>query len=87
MKPILLLGIVLLLVGLGIVAAGSAGQGSVSAGGVVFIGPFPFVFGSGPAGWELALVSVVIGGVMLILLLLWGRRLSGQDEDESESIK
>ncbi len=82
MKPILLFGILLLLVGLGLVAAGSASQGSVSTGGVVFIGPFPFVFGSGPAGWELALVSVVIGGVMLILLLLWGRRLAGQDRGE-----
>jgi uncharacterized membrane protein len=38
---------------------------------VVFIGPFPIVFGSGPGGGFLALVSVVIGGIMFALLLLW----------------
>ena len=60
--------------GFAILAAGSTSQGNSSAGGVIFIGPFPIVFGSGPGGPEIALISVVIGGVMLVLLLLWGWR-------------
>ncbi len=76
MKNLLLLGIALVVVGLGVLAAGSAGQANVSAGGVIFIGPFPIAFGSGPSGWELALASVVIGAMMLALLLLWGWRFS-----------
>ncbi|MDG7007646.1 MAG: DUF131 domain-containing protein [Nitrososphaerota archaeon] len=52
------------------------GQGNSSVGGVVFIGPFPIAFGSGPGGGYLALASVVIGGIMVILLLLWGWRLA-----------
>jgi uncharacterized membrane protein len=75
MSKLLWLGLTVLLAGFVLLAAGSAGQGNVSTGGVVFIGPFPFAFGSGPEGWQLALASVVIGGVMLALLLLWGWRL------------
>ncbi len=69
-------GFVLLIAGLALLVVGTANSGTMSTGGVVFIGPFPLVFGSGPAGWELALVSVVIGGVMLVALLLWGRRMA-----------
>ncbi len=75
MKP-LWVGVALLLAGFVLLAAGSSGQGRGSAGGVVFIGPFPLAFGTGPEGWQLALASVVIGGVMLALSLLWGWRFS-----------
>jgi uncharacterized membrane protein len=51
---------------------GASGQKSVSIGGAVFIGPFPIVIGSGPGGGLLALLSVVIGGVMFALVLIWG---------------
>jgi len=68
-------GLLVIIAGFALVVAGSAGHGSLSAGGVVFIGPFPIAFGSGPGGATLALVSVVIGGVMMALLLLWGWRL------------
>jgi uncharacterized membrane protein len=68
------LGILLIVVGIAFVFLGSAGSGNTSVGGVVFIGPFPIVFGSGPGGGTLALLSVVIGGVMLALFLLWGFR-------------
>ena len=74
MEKLLVLGFLVFLAGLGLIAVGSLGQGSVSAGGVVFIGPFPIVFGSGPGGWVLALVSVLIGAVMIALFLLWGWR-------------
>ncbi len=75
MRKLLALGFLVFIAGLALILAGTMGQGSVSTGGVVFIGPFPIVFGSGPSGAELAVVSVVIGGVMLALLLLWGWRL------------
>lgn len=76
MQKLQIAGILTILAGLGLIIAGSAGQGSTSAGGVVFIGPFPIVFGSGPGGWALALVSVLIGGVMVALLLLWSWRVA-----------
>jgi uncharacterized membrane protein len=74
-QKLLIAGTLIVLLGFGLLLAGSAGQGSASAGGAIFIGPFPIVFGSGPGGSALALVSVVIGGVMVALLLLWGWRL------------
>lgn len=66
----------MILAGFGVLIAGSAAQGTVSAGGVVFIGPFPIAFGSGPGGRELALGSVVIGAVMIALVVLLGWRLT-----------
>jgi len=69
------LGLALVVAGFALVFAGSLGQGSVSAGGVVFIGPIPIVFGSGPGGGVLALLSVVIGAAMLVLLFLWGWKI------------
>lgn len=72
----MLAGVLTILAGFGILIAGSVGKGNVSAGGVVFIGPIPIVFGSGPGGDYLALGSVVIGGIMVALLLLWGWRLA-----------
>jgi len=61
--------------GFALIIIGSATQGNASAGGVVFIGPFPIAFGSGPNGSSLALVSVVIGAVMVALVMLWGWRM------------
>ena len=81
MKHLLVLGITVTLAGFVLLVVGSASQGDVSTGGVVFIGPFPFAFGSGPEGWQLALASVVIGGVMVALLLIWGRRLAKVRQD------
>ena len=72
MQRLFTAGLLILLVGFGLVFVGSANQEGGSAGGVIFIGPFPIAFGSGPNGWSLALVSVVIGAVMLVLVILWG---------------
>ena len=57
----LVIGVLIVLAGMALVSIGSFGQSSTSGGGFVFIGPFPIVFGSGPSGWWLALLSVVIG--------------------------
>lgn len=71
-------GLLIFLAGLGLLLAGAMGQGGASVGGVVFIGPFPIAFGSGPGGSDLVLVSVVIGAVMIGLMMLWGWRYFGR---------
>jgi uncharacterized membrane protein len=80
----LLAGILVVLLGFGLIIAGSATQPGVSTGGVVFIGPFPIAFGSGPSGSSLVLVSVVIGAVMVALVMLWGWRMFGRRGREVE---
>lgn len=72
-------GLLILLAGFGLIFYGAVSQGSTSAGGVIFIGPVPIAFGSGPSGSSLALISVVIGGVMLALILIWGKRLISKE--------
>jgi uncharacterized protein (TIGR00304 family) len=68
-------GILVVLAGFALVAYGSMSQGSVSTGGFILIGPFPIVFGSGGNGPQLAILSVLVGIVMLVLLTLWARRV------------
>ena len=80
MQKLLLLGSLIFLAGFGLIVIGAIGQGNVSTGGVVFIGPFPIVFGSGPGGSVLALMSVLLGAVMVVLLLLWGWRAARMRE-------
>ena len=84
MQRLLTVGLLIILLGFALIIIGSAAQGSASTGGVVFIGPFPIVFGSGPNGSSLALVSVVIGGVMVALVTLWGWRLLGRKREGTE---
>lgn len=85
MHKLLVLGLVIMLVGFALVLVGSASGGSNSSvGGVIFIGPVPFVFGSGPGGSWLALISVVIGAVMIVLVLVWGWRLFASKKDRAE---
>jgi len=74
----LALGLLVLLLGFALVLAGALGQGGASAGGVIFIGPIPIVFGFGPNGGYLALISVVIGAVMIAMLLFWSWRASSK---------
>ena len=87
MQKLLAVGLLVILAGFGLIIAGSVGQGSVSAGGVVFIGPLPIVFGSGPGGDYLALGAAVIGGILVALLLIWGWRLKAESDGEQEMIK
>jgi uncharacterized membrane protein len=73
MQKLLAAGIVIILGGILILGISAAGQGQASVGGAIFIGPFPIAFGTGPNGTSLALVSVVIGAVVVGLSLLWAR--------------
>ena len=75
MRRLLTVGLLVFLIGFTLIFIGSATQGNASAGGAVFIGPFPIAFGAGPNGSSLALVSVVIGAVMVALVMLWGWRM------------
>lgn len=66
-----LAGFVLVVVGIIIIALGSVGSGSGSVGGVVFIGPFPIVFGSGPGSGAIELTALVMGAVMVVTFYLF----------------
>lgn len=75
------IGFLVFLAGFGLMLAGTIGQGSVSAGGVIFVGPVPIAFGAGPNGLALALGSVLIGAIVLALVLIWSLRSPGMKED------
>lgn len=74
--------LVLLFVGLGIIVVGivmvviaaALGGGSASVGGVIFIGPFPIVFGAGPDATFLIVVSLVVAVLMIVFLFVLRRR-------------
>jgi len=65
------LGFLILLVGMILVIAGSAQQSNVegSFGGIIFIGPFPIVFGQGPQSPMLLVMGLMIAVVMALMFL------------------
>lgn len=71
MQRLLALGFVIIFAGFLLLAVDAPMGGSASFGGVVFIGPVPIAFGSGPGGLDLALLSLVIGAVMAVMVFLW----------------
>jgi uncharacterized membrane protein len=74
---LLILGIVLVFVGvIVLVVIASIFSGSSSSGVVVFIGPFPIVFGSGPKATWLILIGVILSVISLVLFLVMNRRRS-----------
>lgn len=69
---IIFTGILLCLIGfiiifLGSLATVSGSGGNISAGGIIFIGPFPIVFGAGEYGLHLIWLSIVIAIIMIVL--------------------
>ncbi len=73
---LLIVGMVLVFIGtviLVIASLFSAGSGSV--GVVIFIGPFPIVFGAGPNAVWLILIGIILAIVSLVLFLVMNRRL------------
>ena len=74
----LILGIALVFVGIVVLVVVSlifGGSGSV--GVVVFIGPFPIVFGSGPdAGW-LILIGIILAVLSVVFFLVMKRNSIG----------
>jgi uncharacterized membrane protein len=72
---LLLIGIVLVFIGvIVVVLALVVFGGSGSAGGVIFIGPFPIVFGAGPDAAWLISISIIIAVIMVVLFWILVRR-------------
>jgi uncharacterized membrane protein len=72
---LLFLGFGIIIVGIIIIAVASVlGGGSGSVGGVIFIGPFPIVFGAGPSAMWLIIVSIIVAVLMFVLLFVMRRR-------------
>ena len=72
---ILFLGIALVFVGVVVLVFASLNSGgSGSAGIIIFIGPFPIVFGSGPNWGWLVLIGIIITVVSVVFFLGMNRR-------------
>ncbi len=72
---LLFLGLAIVIVGIIIITVASVlGGGAGSVGGVIFIGPFPIVFGAGPDAIWLIIVSITVAVLMIVLLFVMRRR-------------
>jgi len=72
---LLVLGIVVVLVGIVVLAAASfVSGGSSSTGIVVFIGPFPIVFGSGPNGTLLIIIGLILAVLTVAFFVVMNKR-------------
>lgn len=74
LNRLFILGFLLVVAGIALVTFSALVQSNVSTGGFILIGPIPVVFGTGSNGWELAILSVLAGGVMVLLLLVMAAR-------------
>jgi uncharacterized membrane protein len=71
-------GFILVFLGvLFIAVAAILGGGSASSGVVIFIGPFPIVFGAGPDAALLILLAVVLAIASLVAFVVLNRKISG----------
>ena len=72
---LLIAGVALVFVGIVVLAAASFAVGSsTSTGVVVFIGPFPIVFGSGPNATWLIIIGIVLAVLSVVFFLVMNRR-------------
>lgn len=74
LRAVYISGFVLILAGFVILVSGSIGSPNTSTAVVVFIGPVPLIFGSGPHGSQLILISLVASVVIVLLMYLSLRR-------------
>jgi len=77
MFSFLLLGIALVFVGVAVLVVVAMLGGSGSVGGVIFIGPIPIVFGTGPDSAWLILISLIVAALSIAVFVLSRRRRSG----------
>ena len=77
---LLIFGFVLIFVGVIIVvlAALFSGNGLSGLSGVIFIGPFPIVFGAGPDAAWLITISLVLAVLTLAVFWVMSRRVRKQ---------
>ena len=72
----LILGVALIFVGIIVLMVASVVLGgSGSVGVVIFVGPFPIVFGKGPDAAWLISIGIVIAVLSIILFLIMNRRM------------
>ena len=72
-----LLGFLVILIGMTLIIAATillGGQGSSwDVGGVIFIGPFPIVFGAGPEVHWLVFIAIILAILSIVMLILMRR--------------
>jgi uncharacterized membrane protein len=72
-------GFVLVLVGVIIVVLATSfadvGGPATSSGVVIFIGPFPIVFGAGPGATWLVLIGGVLSAISIIIFMISRRKI------------
>lgn len=76
-EPLILLfvGLSVLIAGIAVITVASTLEGgSSSFGGVIFIGPFPIVFGAGPDAAWLVTLSIIIAVLMFVLFFVLRRK-------------
>lgn len=72
---LLILGVALVFIGIAVLTVASfASSASTSTGVVIFIGPFPIVFGSGPDAAWLILIGIILAVLSIILFLVMSKR-------------
>lgn len=81
---LIMLGLFFMISGI-VISFGSVSKTQMTTGGVIFIGPVPIVFGSGPGYPFLVIVGVLIT-VMIIASLIFTAILSRRNEQRNDSI-
>jgi uncharacterized membrane protein len=72
---LLILGVALVLIGVVVLVVVSAVFSSLtSVGVVIFIGPFPIVFGAGPNAAWLIIIGIVLAALSIVLFFVMNRR-------------
>lgn len=77
---IVLIGIALIFAGIFFEFINSNASGSTSVGGVIFIGPFPIVFGAGPGYQYILPIAIAIALIMIVLSFFYYRQSSREKE-------
>jgi len=73
---LVMLGVLLIFAGVFLSALSGASKGSVEAGGVVFIGPIPILFGTSSRAALLAgILALVMIAIYIIIILFMARRI------------
>ena len=72
----LILGFILVVVGIAVIFIATVlyGGGSASAGAIIFIGPFPMVFGAGPDVTWIVLFSIILAVLSVVVFLVMNRK-------------
>ncbi len=73
---LLVSGFILISVGIIILIAATVlqGNGNISGGGIVFIGPIPIIFGAGPNAFLAILLAAILTIVGFIVFFWWRRK-------------